>query len=473
MYKWYWDAAICYAYLSDVSDGPARESELESSRGFTRGWTLQELLAPDVVESYDAQWRFRGTKAKLVRVIAEVTKIDRKFVLSRETIEDASIGTKFSWTAARKTTRTEDMAYCMLGIMHVNMPMLYGEGERAFYRLQLEIIRHTNDHSIFAWEPVHTGRQITTILAPSPTCFEKSAGIRPAMPTRSLDASTYEVTNNGLRATLAVIRISQDRLIALLGCETDKGDKIGVWLEAIADGKYQRLSGSRLAKVSVEEAEEAELLNMYLVLRNEREDKETRRPHELVISDILANYRLFVHGITVSTRYTTTIVQDVRPFLFFGDSQVFHEKVLARMKISEDQVRYLLHKFVLQEGEVACIRLTHELYDMDSRFMTIVIGLQNGKPLLRSAFSNDTSWSDELQKITTGIWDLAGDYTSIVSDSGCAELQVRAKKSLVNGKLLWHVVVEVGCCKCGNDWTDSSPFCTCPPIYSQDPDRTK
>jgi hypothetical protein len=225
--------------------------------------------------------------------------------------------------------------------------------------------------------------------------------------------------------------------------------------------------------VSVEEAEEAELLNMYLVLRNEREDKEVRRPHELVISDILANYRLFVHGITVSTRYTTRIVQDARPFLFFGDSKVFHEKVWARMKISEDQVRYLLHKFVLQEGEVACIRLTHELYNMDSRYMTIVIGLQNGKPLLRSAFSNDTIWSDEMQKITTEIWDLAGDYTSIISDSGCAELQVRAKKRLVNGKLQWRVVIEVGCCQCGNDWIDSSPACTCPSVYSQDLDVQK
>jgi hypothetical protein len=477
MYKWYWDAAICYAYLSDVSIGSGRGGELKSSRWFTRGWTLQELLAPDVVEFYDAQWKYMGAKSELNNVIVEATRIDPKFILNRETIEEASVGTKFSWTAARKTTRAEDMAYCMLGIMQVNMPMLYGEGERAFHRLQLEIIRQTNDHSVFAWEPVHTGYQTTTILAPSLTCFEKSAGFRPVARKRSLDASTYETTNNGLRATLAVIRIDHGRLIALLDCEAESGNTIGVWLEATANGKYQRLPGSKLARVSADETEEAEFLSMYLVVRNEHGDKESNRLYEMVIGDLLANRELYVNGITVSTRNTTITVQDAVPLILRYDEAILKKETLARIKIGKDQIRYLLRKLVLQEGEVACIRLIRGLFHQNQGCVTILIGLRNGRPLIRGAFStisSDTLWSDEIQTCTIGDSNLAGNYLSILSESGNTAAQVRTKKRRVNGKLQWRVLIEVRrCLSCDNSWSDSSPACKCPPLYSQDPDRTE
>ncbi|KAH7092441.1 HET domain-containing protein [Paraphoma chrysanthemicola] len=226
MYKWYWQASICYAYLSDVSSNltwETWEEELQSSRWFSRGWTLQELLAPDTVEFYNKSWQLLGTRARLVDHIQQVTRIDKRFLLNRDIIEDANIATKFSWAAPRTTTRVEDRAYCMLGLVQVNMPMLYGEGDRAFYRLQLEIIRQTNEHSIFAWQPHSSDWQTSAVLAPSPEFFMSAADITPTASRNSVGTRTHEMTNNGLRITLPTIRIDQSRIIALLDCRDRTG----------------------------------------------------------------------------------------------------------------------------------------------------------------------------------------------------------------------------------------------------------
>jgi hypothetical protein len=74
------------------------------------------------------------------------------------------MATKFSWASCKTTTRVEDMAYCLLGLVRVNMPMLYGEGEKAFYRLQLEVIKQTNEHTIFAWQPINEAWHSTSML---------------------------------------------------------------------------------------------------------------------------------------------------------------------------------------------------------------------------------------------------------------------------------------------------------------------
>ncbi|KAL1600119.1 hypothetical protein SLS59_006193 [Nothophoma quercina] len=143
MYQWYWNAEICYAHLVDVIKDPlldGNDASFIASRWFSRGWTLQELLAPETVEFYDGNWQILGTKLSLLDSICEASQIDMKYLLKRELIKEASIATIFSWASRRKTTRSEDIAYCLLGLVSINMPMLYGEGDRAFYRLQLEII---------------------------------------------------------------------------------------------------------------------------------------------------------------------------------------------------------------------------------------------------------------------------------------------------------------------------------------------
>jgi hypothetical protein len=139
--------------LEEEKEQIKKKTSFQKSRWFTRGWTLQELLAPAALEFYDKYWEPLGTKSSLATAIENVTRMQTRYIRDRGSIEHASIGLRFSWASKRETTRTEDMAYCLLGLVGVNMPLLYGEGRRAFYRLQLELLKHTTEHTIFAWTP--------------------------------------------------------------------------------------------------------------------------------------------------------------------------------------------------------------------------------------------------------------------------------------------------------------------------------
>jgi len=150
MFRWYRQAAVCYAYLGDVSssENPAlHRSQFRKSRWFTRGWTLQELLAPSDVVFFASDWRDIGTKQTLNKAIAEITKIDKRSLLECAW-DHVGIAGMMSWASRRTTSRVEDQAYCLMGIFDVNMPLIYGEGDKAFYRLQLEIMKYSNDESM-------------------------------------------------------------------------------------------------------------------------------------------------------------------------------------------------------------------------------------------------------------------------------------------------------------------------------------
>ena len=153
IYRWYKASIFCYALLSDVdcdsSDAETTEQQVKSSLWFTRGWTLQELLAPREIVFYNCKWEVLGTKQTLSQILTLRTGIDEG-ILGGEPLSRRSIAQRMSWASQRATTRIEDTAYCLLGIFDVNMPMLYGEGEKAFLRLQEEIIKQSDDHSIFA-----------------------------------------------------------------------------------------------------------------------------------------------------------------------------------------------------------------------------------------------------------------------------------------------------------------------------------
>ncbi|KAJ0301670.1 hypothetical protein COL516b_007646 [Colletotrichum fioriniae] len=157
MYQWYNESSTCYAYLEDVQQGDdpsSFDSQFCDSRWFTRGWTLQELLAPKTVEFFDAAWKNLGTRSSLAPKIESITSIPTDFLERNEeypAIHSAKIAMRMSWAARRQTTRVEDIAYSLLGIFDVNMPLLYGEGERAFERLQIEIMKQSSDDSILAW----------------------------------------------------------------------------------------------------------------------------------------------------------------------------------------------------------------------------------------------------------------------------------------------------------------------------------
>ncbi|KAI8944620.1 heterokaryon incompatibility protein-domain-containing protein [Xylaria longipes] len=154
MFLWYQDAAICYAHLTDISDGVDQDSllpALSESRWFTRGWTLQELLAPREIVFFSKNWRKLTTKLTSVEILSTITGIERVY-LEGDALEDASAAKKMSWAAHRQTTRIEDIAYCLLGIFDINMPLIYGEGKKAFKRLQEEILKaNPEDHTLFAW----------------------------------------------------------------------------------------------------------------------------------------------------------------------------------------------------------------------------------------------------------------------------------------------------------------------------------
>jgi hypothetical protein len=149
MFAWYQNAAKCYVYLPDVSTTKleANDQSFESlwepyfqvSRWFTRGWTLQELLAPASVEFFSREGKRLGDKRTLERHIHDITKIPVP-ALRGTPLSEFSIEQRMSWAENRQTKRREDKAYSLLGIFNVHMPLIYGEGlESALNRLQEEI----------------------------------------------------------------------------------------------------------------------------------------------------------------------------------------------------------------------------------------------------------------------------------------------------------------------------------------------
>jgi hypothetical protein len=153
MFRWYKNAVVCYVYLSDVAwntDEAIMTEMLRHSRWFTRGWTLQELIAPHCIEFYSRDWRKLATKAELCNLLSSITGIDVPIFKGAD-LADISIARRMSWASHRKTTRIEDIAYCLLGIFDINLPLIYGEGTKAFRRLQEAIMGTTHDQSLFAW----------------------------------------------------------------------------------------------------------------------------------------------------------------------------------------------------------------------------------------------------------------------------------------------------------------------------------
>lgn len=195
---WYHGAGECYAYLADVvwdfQNVGASKMKFMESKWFTRGWTLQELLAPSTIIFLDEKWRAFGARDMLSTEISAATGIKQEHL---DDWSGASIATKMSWVSRRVTSRVEDLAYCMLGLFDVNMPLLYGEGEKAFVRLQLEIIKKSDDESIFAWTTKPSSQTFVGMLAPRPDCFAQSADIR-IHPHLLKKRFPYAMTNQGL-----------------------------------------------------------------------------------------------------------------------------------------------------------------------------------------------------------------------------------------------------------------------------------
>ena len=297
MYQWYARSDVCYAFLPDVpaeEDHRSEGSRFRSSRWFKRGWTLQELIAPVEVVFLSQDWKFIGSKESLAGLVTEITNISYNALLHIEPLDEFSVAQRLSWAAERTTTRVEDRAYSLLGIFGINMPTLYGEGDRAFRRLQEEIMRRTPDQSLFAWtwngvpfppsqlydtENAYTKPQrllfqdITaykrlSLLAPSLDLFDACADIE-AIPhdelTRLLQlnpdqfpATDYDFTPYGIRMRLPVVSFSSSPYFppgSVLN-EFSVGVPFPLWHLVILGCRHKEFSGHLLGRICYQSSSE-------------------------------------------------------------------------------------------------------------------------------------------------------------------------------------------------------------------------
>ena len=156
MFRWYRNAEVCYVYLSDVDyyinrwGDPGDYDHLlrnfRGSRWFTRGWTLQELLAPTDLYFYSSDCVLLGSKLSLIVHVDKATGIPLQAISGHTPLSQYDAEGIISWGEYRETTREEDAAYCLLGLLDISMPVIYGEGrDKAFRRLQKEIWESSGD----------------------------------------------------------------------------------------------------------------------------------------------------------------------------------------------------------------------------------------------------------------------------------------------------------------------------------------
>lgn len=280
MYRWYGNAARCYVYLSDVTGYKHSTgfvgTFVDKPVWFTRGWTLQELIAPSDIIFLSQTWSILGTKVSLRRDLASITGIDIKVLEKPKSLFDASIAQRMCWASDRETTRDEDIAYCLMGIFDVNMPLLYGEGSRkAFVRLQEEIIRDSEDESLFAWQHPRSwdGNRIANLaenegmFATHPCMFQGSSSFAPDRRIRA----PYKTTNRGLAIEMPITTATEhaqgepSSLIGILSCHDEKkwGYSIAVQLESSVD-RYYRKKRSDLILVAHATVESAKCEKVYI-----------------------------------------------------------------------------------------------------------------------------------------------------------------------------------------------------------------
>ncbi|KAI1311431.1 heterokaryon incompatibility protein-domain-containing protein [Xylaria venustula] len=278
MFKWYQTSDVCIVFLSDLA--PSEEPDVDFPRLFpacrwlTRGFTLQELIAPATVSFYDSSWNYRGTKLSWRSLISETTGIDPAILEDPEGLSLVPVGRRMSWAAKRNTTREEDRAYCLLGIFDVNMPMIYGEGSKAFIRLQEEIAKQTPDLSLFAWKQDGPDPPYRGILAHSPAEFAGCATLKHKIRDANL-TSEYTFTNKGLRIETALVTFPTvtKNLVWNLGCsERDDWSKLetqgylGVFLAKTAWG-YVRAEPNVLFEAGNQRRGPSELGTFYMKAR--------------------------------------------------------------------------------------------------------------------------------------------------------------------------------------------------------------
>ncbi|KAM0246272.1 hypothetical protein ACHAQJ_010292 [Trichoderma viride] len=265
MFRFYLDAEVCYAWLMDLpADNRDIHLRLGKCRWFTRGWTLQELIAPRILKFYDETWAFRGTKSSLGQLITFITKISDNVLKDPARLSQLPVAQKMSWAANRQATRVEDMAYSLLGIFKVNMPMIYGEGPRAFLRLQKEIAKDSNDPSLFAWRAARPGQMHYGMFASTPADFRDSGLVH--LVNDPVFSTEYLISSKGLRIDSDLFPVNDRVFFMDINCvwtpphrtatttanTTDNSISIapgqrhiGILIKSHGDGVYSRIEAGR------------------------------------------------------------------------------------------------------------------------------------------------------------------------------------------------------------------------------------
>ena len=290
LYCRYEHATVCFVFLPDVDHMSSDQEDTRQdpkglgarfskqqfldSKWFTRGWTLQELLAPSRVLFFNKTFEAIGEKVQYNRytpfhmlnnLISEAAGISI-YAQGEGEHEFTCIAQKMCWASRRVTTREEDVAYCLLGLFKVNMPLLYGEGSsKAFLRLQLEILASSNDDSIFAWD-VSTDASLPNqerpwsgLLAPSPRNFANCSEIR-RIDSWSLNShwtkkATYTITHRGIEMSMPRLIRSNlgkspiEQVLYPLMCESGRYQKLylKLWIENPERGGSPYADGARVA----------------------------------------------------------------------------------------------------------------------------------------------------------------------------------------------------------------------------------
>lgn len=221
-----------YRSFSTYKQWAPLRTRFRKSSWITRRWTLQELLAPSRISFFDKNWNYIGNLSQLRHDISKATGIDLSHLLHTFSrvgfglTRYPSVVQKMSWASRRITSRGEGMAYCLLGIFNVNMPLLYGEGVRkAFYRLQIEIIKSSDNESIFAWT---ANLSISSIFAAEPSQFAHSKNIVEVSSCPN-NRPPLSLTNKGLQLSIPQKHLSSEEnspFPVYLSCvrELDKGN---------------------------------------------------------------------------------------------------------------------------------------------------------------------------------------------------------------------------------------------------------
>jgi hypothetical protein len=215
---------VCYAYLAAVATPSV--AELGNSQWFTRDWTLQELVAPRTVIFLDQEWQEIGQRDSHRTLLSSITGISPYCLDGRCRSELGGVraAERFSWAAERQTSRREDRAYSLIGLFGINVPLLYGEGDRAFRRLQRKILKLSGDESIFLWDLPWSSDNVHGLLAESISSFGSQSTERPGLDLTfskipGLTRPPYLVTNQGLQIHVPKDLAEKQEILLPLGCQ--------------------------------------------------------------------------------------------------------------------------------------------------------------------------------------------------------------------------------------------------------------